>query len=37
VAVVAPSVLVKEMELKKPTQEFEKPPTIPRPVVAAKP
>jgi hypothetical protein len=37
VAAVAPWVLVKELELKKPNHDFEKPPTIPRPVVAAKP
>ncbi len=37
VAAVAPSVLVKELELKKPNHDFEKPPLIPRPTVATKP
>ncbi len=37
IAVVAPSVLVKQMELKKQSLEFEKPPAIPRPVVSATP
>jgi hypothetical protein len=37
VSSVAPSVLVKELELKKPNHDFEKPPAIPRPSVAAKP
>jgi hypothetical protein len=33
VSVVAPAVLVKQLELKKPTEEFDKPSAIPRPVV----
>ena len=37
VSSVAPSVLVKECELKKPNHDFEKPPAIPRPSVAAVP
>jgi TldD protein len=34
VSVVAPSVLVKELEVKKPKDEFEKPPLTPRPLFA---
>ena len=33
VSIVAPSVLVKGLELKKPKEEFEKPPFSPRPEV----
>jgi len=36
VSVVAPAVLVKQLELKKPTEEFDKPSAIPRPVVSVK-
>jgi predicted Zn-dependent protease len=34
VSVVAPAVLVKNLELQKPREEFEKPPVIPRPKLA---
>lgn len=34
VSVVAPSVLVKELEVKRPKDEFEKPPLTPRPLLA---
>ncbi|MBS2028110.1 MAG: hypothetical protein JST54_09425 [Deltaproteobacteria bacterium] len=36
VSVVAPAVLVKHLELRKPSREFEKPPLIARPVVSEK-
>lgn len=36
VSVVAPSVLVKSLELQRAKEEFEKPPLLPRPVVAGK-
>lgn len=35
VSVIAPSVLVKELEVKKPNQDFEKPPAFARPIVSA--
>jgi TldD protein len=35
VSVVAPAVLVGQLELKAPTEEFEKPPAIPRPSLEA--
>lgn len=37
VSVVAPSVLVKQLELKKPSKEFEKLPAVSRPVITATP
>jgi predicted Zn-dependent protease len=36
VSVIAPSVLVSQLELKKPSHEFEKPPVLARPAVSAK-
>jgi hypothetical protein len=34
VSIIAPSVLLKQVELKRPTRHFERPPEIPRPTVS---